>query len=65
MGWMTAVQFLAGAMTGSFFTNMSRPVLGLTPPPIQSLPGVISPWIKQQLGHEADHSPPSSAKNNV
>jgi len=35
--------------------------LGLTQPPIQWVPGDLSLRIKQP-GHEADHSPPSSAE---
>jgi hypothetical protein len=35
--------------------------LGPTQPPIQWVFGTISPGIKQP-GHEADHSPPSSAE---
>jgi len=35
---------------------MSRPGLGLIQPPIQWLPGV------EQVGWEADHSPPPSAE---
>jgi hypothetical protein len=50
---MAKVQFL-------IFTA-SRPVLGSTQPPIQWVPGVLSPRVKQQ-GHEADHSPLSSAE---
>jgi hypothetical protein len=44
-------------------TTASRLALGPTQPPIQWIPGVLSPGIKQLVpGHEADHSPPSSAK---
>jgi hypothetical protein len=39
-----------------YFT-VSRPALGPTQPPIQRIPGVLSPGIKQ-LGREVDHSPP-------
>jgi hypothetical protein len=43
------------------FTTMSRPVLGTTQPPIQWVPGSLSLRVKW-LGHEADHSPLSSAE---
>jgi hypothetical protein len=40
---------------------MSRPALEPTQPPIQSVPGALTPGLKQP-GREADHSPPSSAE---
>jgi hypothetical protein len=44
------------------FSITSRPALGLTQPPIQWVPGALSPWSKL-LEREADHhSPPSSAE---
>jgi hypothetical protein len=43
------------------FTTVSRPVLGLTQPPIQWVPGALSLAVKRP-GCEADHSPPSSAE---
>jgi hypothetical protein len=43
------------------FATVSRPVLGPTKPPIQWVPGALSPGVKEQ-GHEADHSLPSSAE---
>jgi hypothetical protein len=54
------VRFLAGA-GNFFFTTVSRTALGPTQPPIQWVPGALSLGVKQ-LGCEADHSPPSSAK---
>jgi hypothetical protein len=39
----------------------SRPALGPTQPPIQWVPGAVSPGVKR-LEREADHSPPTSAK---
>jgi hypothetical protein len=39
-----------------------RPALGPTQPPVQWVPGVLSPGVKARPGRDADHSPPSSAK---
>jgi hypothetical protein len=41
-------------------STASRPNLGSTLPPIQFVPGAISPGVLP--GREDDHSPPSSAK---
>jgi hypothetical protein len=43
------------------FSTSSRPTLELTQPPIQSVPGALSPGVKRQ-GREADHSSPASAE---
>jgi hypothetical protein len=43
------------------FTTASRPALWPTQPPIQWVPGALSPRVKRP-GREADQSPPSSAK---
>jgi hypothetical protein len=43
------------------FSTSSRPALGSTQPPIQWVPGDISPDLKR-LERDADHSPPSSAE---
>jgi hypothetical protein len=43
------------------FSTASRPDLGPTQPPIQWVLGALSLGVKRQ-GHEADHSPPTSAK---
>jgi hypothetical protein len=43
------------------FTTASRTALGPSQPPIQWVPGTLSLGVKRQ-GHEADHSPPSSAE---
>jgi len=43
------------------FTTASRMILGPTQPPIQWIPGALSLEVKQPR-HEADHSPPPSAK---
>jgi hypothetical protein len=43
------------------FTTTSRMTLGHTQSSIQWVPGALSLGVKQP-GHEADHSPPSSAE---
>jgi hypothetical protein len=43
------------------FTNVSKPTLGPTLPPIQWVQGVLSLGVKQLL-REVDHLPPSSAE---
>jgi hypothetical protein len=43
-------------------TSVSRPVLGPTQPPVQLVPGVVSPRVKARPGRDADHSPLSSAE---
>jgi hypothetical protein len=43
------------------FTTASMMALGPTQPAIQGVPGSLSLGVKQ-VGHEADHSPPSSAE---
>jgi hypothetical protein len=43
------------------FTTVSRPALGPTHPPIQWVPAAFSLGIKHP-GHEADHSPTSTAE---
>jgi hypothetical protein len=42
------------------YSTLSRPTQGPTQPPSQWVPGALSPGVKG-LGHEADHSPLSSA----
>jgi hypothetical protein len=44
-----------------FFSKSSRLALGSTQPPIQWVPGALSPGVKRP-GREADHSPPTSAE---
>jgi hypothetical protein len=43
------------------FTTASRTALGPAQPPIQWVPGALFMGVNQ-LGHEADHSSPSSAE---
>jgi hypothetical protein len=45
----------------SLLSTSSRPVFGPTQPPIQWVPGPLSPGVKR-LGREADHSLPTSAE---
>jgi hypothetical protein len=47
--------------SSTILSIVSRPTVGPTHPPIQWVQAVLSPGVKQ-LGHEADHSPPSSAE---
>jgi hypothetical protein len=42
--------------------SVSRPALGPSQPPVQWVPGVLSPGVKARPGRDADHSPPSSAE---
>jgi hypothetical protein len=44
------------------FSTASIPVLRPTQPPIQWIAGAPSPKVKR-LGHEADHSPPSTSED--
>jgi hypothetical protein len=50
-----------GGVKNFLFSTSSRPALGPTQPPIQWVPGALSPGVKQ-LWREADHSPPASTK---
>jgi hypothetical protein len=43
------------------FSTSSRQALGSTQPPIQWVPGALSPAVKRP-GRQADHSPPASAE---
>jgi hypothetical protein len=44
------------------FTTASRPALDPTQLPFQWVPGALFPGVVKRPGHEADHSPPSSAE---
>jgi hypothetical protein len=52
----------AGAKGFFPLTSVSRPALGPTQPPVQWVPGVLSPGVKALPGRDADHSPPSSTE---
>jgi hypothetical protein len=52
---------LPGGGKNFHFSTSSRPALGSTQPPIQWVPGPLSPGVKRP-GREADHSPPTSAE---
>jgi hypothetical protein len=53
---------IPGRGKGFFLCPVSRPALGPTQPPVQWVPGVLSPGDKTRPGRDADHSPPSSAE---
>jgi hypothetical protein len=63
MGWTTkGTEFESSYRVKNFlFSTSSRLAVGSTQPPIQWVPGVLSLGVKQP-GHEADQSPPKSAK---
>jgi hypothetical protein len=50
-----------GRVKNFIFSTLSRPSRGPTQPPIQWVPGALSPGVKRQ-GREADHLPPTSAE---
>jgi hypothetical protein len=60
-GWTTGVRFPAGERIFPL-SSVSIPALGPTQPPVQWVPGVLSPGVKARPGRDADHSPPSSAE---
>jgi hypothetical protein len=47
-----------------FLALASRPVLRPSHPPVQWVPGVLSPGVKSSRGFDADHSHLSSAEVN-
>jgi hypothetical protein len=59
MGWVAG--FDSRQCKIILFSTASRPVLGLTQPPVQWVPRALHPVIKRQ-GREVHHSPPSSAE---
>jgi len=63
VGWMTEVQFLAGA--GFFFLHYyTQTSSGSHPSSYPCVPEVLSVGVKW-LRHEADHFPPSRAKVKI
>jgi hypothetical protein len=50
-----------GTVKNFLFSTSSRPALGSTQPPIQWVPGALSPRVKRPE-REAHHSPPTSAE---
>lgn len=64
-GWTTKELWLHSWMEQEifFFTKVSRPVLGLTQPPIQWVAEALCTAVKW-LWHKADHSPTSSVTVN-
>jgi hypothetical protein len=51
----------SGKVKNFLFSKLSRPALGSTQPPIQWVPGTLSPGVKRQ-GREGDHSLPANAE---
>jgi hypothetical protein len=43
-------------------SSVSRPALGPAQPPVQWVPGVLSPGVKARPGRDADHLPLPSAE---
>jgi hypothetical protein len=60
MGWMIGVLGFVGAGNFCLYHHVQNSS-GATQTPVQWLPGAFSLGVKW-LGHEADHSPPSSAE---
>jgi hypothetical protein len=48
-------------LASRIFSTLSRPALGSTQPPVQWVPGALSPGVKRQE-RESDHSPPANAE---
>jgi hypothetical protein len=63
-GWTTGRSGFDPRRGQSIFSiaSVSRPAPGPTQPPVQWVPGVLSPGVKARPGRDTDHSPPSSAK---
>jgi hypothetical protein len=56
-GWSSS----PGRTKNFLLSTSSRLVLGPTQPPLQWVPGILSPGVKRS-GREADHPPPTSAQ---
>jgi hypothetical protein len=54
-------RFTPGGVKNFLFSRSSRTALRSTQPPIQRVPGALSPGVKRP-GREVDHSPPTSAE---
>jgi hypothetical protein len=54
-------QYHPGGAGNFLFSKSSRPALRSTQPPIQWVPGALSPRVKRP-GCEVDHSPPTTAE---
>jgi hypothetical protein len=63
-GWMTGRSGFDPRQRQRIFplSSVSRPALRPTQPPVQWVPGVLSPGVKARPGRDADHSPLSSAE---
>jgi hypothetical protein len=62
MGWTTeGLEFESVWSKNFHFSIMSRPALGYTHPPIQWVPGALSPRVKRQ-GRKAEYSYPTIAE---
>jgi hypothetical protein len=55
--WSRGRSSSPGRVKNFLFSTSSGPFLGSTQPPVQWIPGALSPGVKRQ-GREADHSPP-------
>jgi hypothetical protein len=64
MGWTTGRSGFGPRRGQRIFSlsSVCRPALGSTHPPVQWVPGVLSPGVKARPGRDTDHSPPSSAE---
>jgi hypothetical protein len=64
MGWTTERPGFDPRQGQRIFplASVSRPALGPTQPPVQWVPGVLSPGVKARPGRDADHSSLSSAE---
>jgi hypothetical protein len=60
-GWPRIWSSIPSRVKNFLFSTLSRPAVGCTQPPIQWVPGALSPGVKRS-GREADHSPPISAE---
>jgi hypothetical protein len=60
-GWLRNRGSIPGRKK-TIFSSASRPALGSTQPPLQWVPGAVSPGIKRR-GLKADHSPLPSAED--